>query len=77
MLAGTVGSGVAPLAASSPDAPALIMHRGGQSGGSCYAGKPLVTRHESVAYDRLRRTAAQLLGGSRPSVRERSEHDHQ
>jgi hypothetical protein len=71
MLAGTVGLGVAPLAAIIPDGPALIMRRDWWSSRLCYVGKPLVTRHESVAYERLRRTAAQMIGRQPPSVRER------
>jgi hypothetical protein len=71
MLAGTVGLDVAPLAAIIPDGPALIMRRGVRSGRLCYAGKPLVTRHESIAYESFHWTAAQMIGRQPPSVRER------
>ena len=59
MLAGTTGLVLLPWRRLVGRAGPHFAPEAGESGGLCRVGKPLVTRHESVAYDRLHRTAAQ------------------
>jgi hypothetical protein len=78
MLAGTTGSGVAPLAAPCSAGPALIMRQRqrGRRSSAAWVNHSLRDMNPLLMTGFVGRLH-NPFGSSRPSVRERSEHDYQ